>query len=696
MSETQVDKLFKLFHTLGLRYKVIKHPNLVTVKDMLEEPSLAGFRDDCIRNLFMLDSSKRFYLISALYDTEVNWKVLRKGLNVNKLHMGDENDMLSLLGVGRGNLTPFSAMNDKENKVRVLFDIRLKNKVDVVAHPLSNDQSVVMKMEDMLKFLTQINHFPTFLPLNDLDSTTHVNNIDKNTVNSVNTNEKNKKGEMNILGITVKKHENFAEWYSQVIIRSEMIEYYDISGCYIFLPSSYFIWETFNEWFNKQIKQRGVENCYFPMFVTKEKLEAEKTHLEGFSPEVAWVTRNGDVDLPEPIAIRPTSETIMYPEFARWIRSHRDLPLKLNQWNSVVRWEFKQPTPFIRSREFLWQEGHTAHSTEQEALDTVYEMLNLYSKYILVINVLIMSRFYEEYLSVPVIKGVKSENEKFAGSKMTTSLESFIPANGRGVQAATSHLLGTTFSDMFDIRYEDEEGVKQKVHQTSWGFTTRSIGIMIMVHGDDKGLVLPPRVAKVQVVIVPIMSKTAEQVMLRVNELFQLLTEAGFRVKLDDRRGYTPGFKFNHWELRGVPLRLEVGAKDVENNTVRLVRRDNFAKSDVPLENLTETIHQLLDEIQSSLLTNAREKMEQSIIKAYDFEEVMVALNNDKLILAPWYSIHADNFCYSLLDYLVISLLALLLPQCEEPETEDEIKLETQKRSENVYKHNLYSYIIDS
>ncbi|EAN33410.2 proline--tRNA ligase [Theileria parva strain Muguga] len=644
MSETQVDKLFKLFHTLGLRYKVIKHPNLVTVKDMLEEPSLAGFRDDCIRNLFMLDSSKRYYLISALYDTEVNWKVLRKSLNVNKLHMGDESDMLSLLGVGRGNLTPFSAMNDTENKVHVLFDIRLKNKVDVVAHPLTNDQSVVMKMEDMLKFLTQINHFPTFLPLNDLDSTTHATDKTVNSVTTVNSVNNVKKGEVNILGITVKKYENFPEWYSQVIVRSEMIEYYDISGCYIFLPASYFIWEIFNEWFNKQIKQRGVDNCYFPMFVTKERLEAEKTHLEGFSPEVAWVTRNGDVDFPDPIAIRPTSETIMYPEFSKWIRSYRDLPLKLNQWNSVVRWEFKQPTPFIRSREFLWQEGHTAHSTEKEALDTVYEMLDLYSK------------FYEEYLSVPVIKGVKSENEKFAGSKMTTSLEAFVPANGRGVQAATSHLLGTTFSDMFDIKYEDEEGEKRKVHQTSWGFTTRSIGIMIMVHGDDRGLVVPPRVAKTQVVIVPILTKTADQVISRVNELYKLLTESGFRVKLDDRRGYTPGFKFNHWELRGVPLRLEVGAKDVENNTVRLVRRDNFAKADVPLENLTTTIQQLLDQIQNTLLTSAREKMEQSIVKAYDFEEVMVALNNDKLIMAPW---------------------------CEEPGTEDEIKQETQKRSEN-------------
>ncbi|UKK00122.2 prolyl-tRNA synthetase [Theileria orientalis] len=643
----KVELLYKLFHKLGLRYKVVKHPKLVSVKDMLEEPSLVLIKDDFIRNLFMLDSSKRYYLISALHDTEVNWKILRKTLKVNKLHMGEESEMETLLGVSRGSLSPFCVMNDTENKVDVLFDIRLKNRNQIVAHPLTNDESVVMNMEDMLKFMSEMNHKPKFVALNDEDCSKTVDLIDRSPREGDNSKQQGgKKGDLNILGITVKKEENFPEWYSQAIIRGEMIDYYDVSGCYILLPSSYYIWECFNQWLNVELKKRGVDNCYFPMFVTKEKLEVEKSHLEGFSPEVAWVTKYSDMDLQEPIAIRPTSETIMYPEFSRWIRSHRDLPLKLNQWNSVVRWEFKQPTPFIRSREILWQEGHTAHTTEKEAMETVYDMLDLYK------------RFYEEHLAVPVIKGIKTENEKFPGGKMTTSVETFITANGRGVQAGTSHLLGTNFAEMFDIKFEDEDGTKKPVHQTSWGVSTRSIGVMLMVHGDDKGLVIPPRVAKLQVVIVPIFGKNVDhqQVENKVNELLKLLVNAGFRAKLDDRKGYTPGYKYNHWELRGVPLRVEVGTKDLENNTCRVVRRDTSEKMDVPVGELESTVSRLLEDIQVNLLEVARKKLHESTVKAYNIDEVMEALNKDKVILAPW---------------------------CEEPETEEEIKQETQKRSAN-------------
>ncbi|AFZ80456.1 prolyl-tRNA synthetase, putative [Theileria equi strain WA] len=640
---SKADKLYKFLQNLGLRYRVIKHPNVVTVKDMLEEPTLAAVKDDFIRNIFMLDSSKRCYLISALHDTEVNWKVLRKRLNVNKLHMGDEKDMEHILGVSRGSLSPFSLMNDTENKVRLLFDSRLKERKDIVAHPLHNEESIVMSLEDMTKFLREVNHEPTFMPMNEQDAAALGEPVAKPT-EAKSAKQAAKSNDLNILGITVKKEENFAEWFTQVIVRGEMIDYYDISGCYIFLPWSYFIWEIFQNWFNGEIKKMGVDNCYFPMFVSKDKLEAEKNHIEGFSPEVAWVTRYGDSEFQDPIAIRPTSETIMYPEFSRWIRSHRDLPLKLNQWNSVVRWEFKQPTPFIRSREFLWQEGHTAHSTEEEALDMVYGALDLYK------------RFYEEYLAVPVVKGMKSESEKFPGGKMTTTIETFIPANGRGIQAATSHLLGTNFAKLFDIQFEDQNGNKQLVHQTSWGFTTRSIGTMLMIHGDDKGVVLPPKVAKLQVIIVPIISKNANKdgIMQTVDSVEAKLKTAGIRISVDDRTGYTPGYKFNHWELRGVPLRLEIGTKDVENNTCRLVRRDTGEKIDVSLDGIDDTVSDLLDTVQKTLLLKATETFNASIVKAYTFDEVMPALNSDKLLLLPW---------------------------CEDSSTEDEIKLETQKLS---------------
>jgi prolyl-tRNA synthetase len=292
-----------------------------------------------------------------------------------------------------------------------------------------------------------------------------------------------------------KKDENFAMWYADVIVLSEMISYYDISGCYILRPWSYKIWDSFQNWFNAEIEKLGVENAYFPLFVSQDRLEKEKDHVEGFAPEVAWVTKSGDGELAKPIAIRPTSETIMYPAFSDWIRSHRDLPLKLNQWSNVVRWEFKDPTPFLRSREFLWQEGHTAHATYEDANVMVMQALELYR------------RAYEEVLAVPVIPGYKTEKEKFAGGHQTTTVEAYIAGSGRAIQGATSHNLGQNFGKMFNINFQDENGKSQIAWQTSWGFTTRSIGVMVMVHGDDKGLVMPPRIAPIQVVIVPIITR---------------------------------------------------------------------------------------------------------------------------------------------------------------------------------------------
>lgn len=347
------------------------------------------------------------------------------------------------------------------------------------------------------------------------------------------------------LGLHAKKETDFGEWYSQVCVESEMISYYDISGCYILRPWSYAIWDEIKEWFDAQIKAMGVQNAYFPLFITEDALMTEKDHVEGFAPEVAWVTKNGESELDRPIAIRPTSETVMYPHYANWIRSHRDLPLRLNQWTNVVRWEFSNPTPFIRSREFLWQEGHTAFASKGEADAEVREVLDLYR------------RVYEELLAVPVCPGVKSTKEKFAGADYTTTVEAFIPATGRGVQGATSHHLGQNFSKMFGIQYEAEDKTEGRLHpyQNSWGMTTRTIGVMIMVHSDNKGLVLPPRIAQIQVVIIPIPNKKmCEEEMKRmeakVEETAALLKAAGVKVTTDCRSNYTPGWKYNHWELK--------------------------------------------------------------------------------------------------------------------------------------------------
>lgn len=373
-----------------------------------------------------------------------------------------------------------------------------------------------------------------------------------------------------------------------------------MSGCYILRPWAFSIWEKVQTFFDALIKANGVENAYFPLFVSQKALMTEKDHIEGFAPEVAWVTKYGTSDLAEPIAIRPTSETIMYPAYAKWITSHRDLPLKLNQWTNVVRWEFKHPTPFIRTREFLWQEGHTAHATKEESDKETFDNLEFYRK------------VYEELLAVPVRKGIKTESEKFAGGDFTTTVETWIYENGRAIQAATSHNLGQNFAKMFKIEFEDQKNEKKLVYQTSWGLTTRSIGIMTMFHGDDKGLVLPPRVASVQVVIVPIPFKGEEEAILKEAEkVYQIIKKGGVRVHLDDKTNNNPGWKFNYWELRGVPIRLELGPKDIKAQEVKCVIRVDGKKFQLKWDGLVESLEKILEEIQNQMFTNAKARLQE-------------------------------------------------------------------------------------
>lgn len=428
------------------------------------------------------------------------------------------------------------------------------------------------------------------------------------------------------LGISNKKDENFGDWYSEVVVEGEMIEYYDVSGCYVLRPWAYSIWEVLEVFFDAEIKKMGIKNSYFPLFVSEKALTKEKNHIEGFAPEVAWVTKSGETDLEVPIAIRPTSETVMYPIFSKWIRGHRDLPLKINQWCNVVRWEFKHPTPFIRSREFLWQEGHTAFATKEEADEEVLAILELYRK------------IYEEFLAVPVIKGKKSEVEKFAGGLYTTTVEAFIPNTGRGIQGATSHCLGQNFAKMFEIIFENERGEKAMVWQNSWAYTTRTIGVMVMIHGDDKGLVLPPRVAPLQIIVVPVPFKDADThaIYNACIETVQTLRAAGFRIEEDIRDNYSPGWKYSHWELKGVPLRIEIGPRDIANKQVVVVRRDNFVKQNVPLDCLSSRVGELLEEIQKDMFERAKVKRDSCIVKAENWDEFINALNNKMMVLAPW------------------------------------------------------------
>nr|XP_058947163.1 bifunctional glutamate/proline--tRNA ligase-like [Pocillopora verrucosa] len=435
------------------------------------------------------------------------------------------------------------------------------------------------------------------------------------------------------LGLEAKKEENLSDWFSQVITKSEMIEYYDVSGCYILRPWSYAIWERIRDFFDSEIKKLGVENVYFPMFVSQSALEKEKTHIADFAPEVAWVTKSGQSELAEPIAIRPTSETVMYPAYAKWIKSHRDLPLKLNQWNNVVRWEFKHPQPFLRTREFLWQEGHSAFATYDEAVEEVYTILDLYRQ------------VYTDLLAIPVIKGKKTEKEKFAGGDFTTTVEIYISASGRGIQGATSHHLGQNFSKMFDIVFEDPDPAKQDkrfVYQNSWGLTTRTVGVMTMVHGDNQGLVLPPRVASIQAVIVPcgltvnLPEDEKTKLLDKCKQLEQRLKAAGVRAKGDYRDNYSPGWKFNHWELKGVPLRIEVGPRDLKSEQAVLVRRDTGEKRVIKQAGIEKEIPETLERVHSDMYQRAKEDLDANLAVAHTWTEFNAMLDKQKIIQAPF------------------------------------------------------------
>ncbi|XP_026314818.1 bifunctional glutamate/proline--tRNA ligase isoform X2 [Hyposmocoma kahamanoa] len=433
------------------------------------------------------------------------------------------------------------------------------------------------------------------------------------------------------LGLEASKDKDLPEWYSQVITKSEMIDYYDISGCYILRPWSFSIWERIRNFLSDNFKRLGVKDGYFPIFVSKAALEREKTHIADFAPEVAWVTHSGSSELAEHIAVRPTSETVMYPAYARWIQSHRDLPLKLNQWNNVVRWEFKQPQPFLRTREFLWQEGHTAFRTKEEAADEVLTILELYAQ------------VYEYLLAIPVVRGRKTEKEKFAGGDYTTTVEAYIPASGRGIQGATSHHLGQNFSKMFEIVYDDPDThEKAYVYQNSWGLTTRTIGVMVLVHGDDRGLVLPPRIADIQVIVVPCgitASCTPEERTTLMDSCQQLVEDfiaGGIRCNGDYRDNYSPGWKFNHWELKGVPIRVELGPKDMAKGEVVAVRRFDGQKLTLKRAGAAKELSALLEKTHNDMYDKATKERDARISLVTKWDDFTDALERKHVLLAPF------------------------------------------------------------
>jgi len=427
------------------------------------------------------------------------------------------------------------------------------------------------------------------------------------------------------VGITVSKNGNFSEWYLQVVLKTELVDYGPVKGLIVLRPDGYSIWESIKESLDKKLKDTGHKNGFLPVLIPQSLLSKEKEHFDGLNPEVFWVTHSGNSKIGDKLALRPTSETYVCSLYNKWIRSWRDLPLKINFWNTALRAEIKGTKPFLRTSEFLWQEGHTAHTTKEEAEKEVADILQLYKKTI------------EEELAVPVITGKKSEKEKFVGAVFTDTLESLMP-DGKALQMGTSHFLGQNFSKPFDVKYLDENNTGTFVWQTSWGVSWRLIGGMIMTHGDDKGLVLPPKVAPIQVVIIPIYysKEDKENVLQKACQIKDSLSNNDIRVHLDDREQLTPGFKFNDWEMKGIPIRIEIGPKDIAKNQIVLARRHNQTKISLDIDGLTEKTLSELKNIQKEMFDVAKKILDERVVRVSEYQQFKEGLDNGKMIDCSW------------------------------------------------------------
>ena len=415
--------------------------------------------------------------------------------------------------------------------------------------------------------------------------------------------------------------EDIVRWYTDIVLKAELADYAETKGCIAIRPYGYALWENIQKYTDEKFKQVGVENYYMPSLIPESLLQKEKDHVEGFSPEVAWVTIAGGEELEEKLYVRPTSEPIIASMYSKWLKSWRDLPILGNQWCNVVRWE-KETRPFLRSREFLWQEGHTIHETHKEAEERTLMMLDIYADVI------------ENLLAIPVIKGKKTESEKFAGAESTYTVETMM-YDGRALQSGTSHNLGQHFTKVFDVKFQNREGKDEYGYHTSWGISTRLIGGIIMAHGDNRGLKLPPNVAPIQAIIVPI-AQHKEGVL---DKAFELKTELSkkFRVKVDDRDKYSPGYKFNYWEMKGVPVRIEMGPRDIENGECILVRRDNGEKITIKIDELNSKLDELLKDIQISMFNDCKKRMEEKTTVALNMDEFKNNMEtNQGFIKAMW------------------------------------------------------------
>ena len=426
------------------------------------------------------------------------------------------------------------------------------------------------------------------------------------------------------VGITVSKNKDFSEWYTQVVLKAKLADYAPVKGLIVLRPDGYSIWESLKNTFDKKFAKNEIRNGFLPILIPESLLGKEQKHFAGFNPEVFWVTHSGTNEIGDRLALRPTSETLAYTMYAKWIQSWRDLPLKINFWNTALRAEIKATKPFLRTSEFLWQEGHTVHTTQEEAEKEVMKILEIYKHTV------------EEELAIPVTTGKKSEKEKFVGAIYTTTMESIMP-DGKALQMGTSHFLGQNFSKPFEVKFADKDNVEHFAWQTSWGVSWRLIGAMIMAHGDDKGLVLPPKVAPIQVVIIPIYrnDEGKDKVLPKVNEIKENLESKDIRVHVDDRSELSPGYKFNDWELKGVPIRIEIGPKDIEKQSMVIAKRYNLEKSSLGFSEI-EKIPSILDEIQDNMLTKAKEEAKVNTTDISDYQKFKSKIEKGGFFNAPW------------------------------------------------------------
>lgn len=635
-------QLLAILKELNIELPTIEHEDAFTVEVANKEIERFGTPAIGTKNMFLKSKKGELVLLCALHTTPTDMKRIQMEAGTKDLRFAPEDVLRENLAVVQGSVTPFALVNNlAKRNITILLDKNLmESPVPFVLHPCRNDKSCLVTPAQLVAFLGKVGYAYKVV---DFGAAAAVHADPAASKKAPPAGSKKAPvppptaaaatGETK-LGITMIRERNFSSWYTEVITKADMIEYYDVSGCYIIRPWAFYIWKTIQRFLGDRIEGMGIEDCYFPMFVSKSCLEREKNHIEGFAPEVAWVTRAGETELDMPIAVRPTSETVMYPYYAKWIRSHRDLPVRLNMWNNVIRWEFSHPTPFIRTREFLWQEGHCAWATERECSEEVLQILDHYAA------------VYEELLAVPVVKGKKTEKEKFAGGYYTTTVETYIEAVGRGCQGATSHNLGQNFGKMFDISFQDPDrtdGSALIPWQNSWGLSTRVIGVMIMVHGDNRGMVLPPRVASLQVVIVPVgitkdISDADKQNLLdRCKALEVELQRGGMRAKADLRDNYSPGWRFNHWEVKGVPVRIELGPKELTSKELALAIRFNGEKRKMAWDDkLTSNMAALLDEIHHTMLEKARAARQKNTVTVTKWDTFVPALNRKCLILAPW------------------------------------------------------------